>query len=461
MILEGIVSCVRTLAFRIFPVFPRLQVALPAITNTPFTIINQREERRQGDLAKWLQESFLQFAAPKKRVGFERGLINSRRQSRSVVSDELRRTWRERRPSSSVRNAASSSCSTICAIAACCTTATTGNLENISLFGFLFTNTSNRCKLILHVLSIRRRQGCEHALHSTHRIAHDTGDRLTKESAQIGDLGDRVHDADVRQRQLVIGVVLHISLQVAARESVAIHVAHQGTHHGDESLRSRIQRRLVEERLVQQHLCDSVDLGLADGFVIDLDAVGEDGGEEGSKDVGSASGDELRGVLGADVDGEDGHHAENGLLHGARGSLLGLTVAEKTHAGEQHEDVDAVAEEGLQRGHRKVLQDVCEEFQSVDARGLALAEGAEDGEETLETVVDEEEIAVLLQVDLEEEDERGLVGLFGPDLFGEDDGEHGDEGLADACGLRVDHLRVRGEVSGRVQRPGRCRACTR
>ena len=174
MILEGIVSCVRTLAFRMFPVFPRLQVALPAITNTPFTIMNQREERRQGDLAKWLQESFLQFAAPKKRVGFERGLINSRRRSRSVVSDELRRTWRERRPSSSVRNAASSSCSTICAIAACCTTATTGNLENISLFGFLFTNTSNRCKLILHVLSIRRRQGCEHALHSTHRIAHDT-----------------------------------------------------------------------------------------------------------------------------------------------------------------------------------------------------------------------------------------------------------------------------------------------
>ncbi|KAK8790139.1 hypothetical protein WA588_000307 [Blastocystis sp. NMH] len=83
MILEGIVSCVRTLAFRIFPVFPRLQVALPAITNTPFTIINQREERRQGDLAKWLQESFLQFAAPKKRAS-----IQKRRQRRATKNLE-------------------------------------------------------------------------------------------------------------------------------------------------------------------------------------------------------------------------------------------------------------------------------------------------------------------------------------------------------------------------------------
>ena len=44
-----------------FPVFPQLQLALPAIQRTPLAIMNQREETHK----------FLQFATPKKRVGMD------------------------------------------------------------------------------------------------------------------------------------------------------------------------------------------------------------------------------------------------------------------------------------------------------------------------------------------------------------------------------------------------------
>lgn len=51
-----------------FPVFPQLQVALPSIQRVPLAITNTNANEDKVDIAKWLQESFLQFAAPKKRV---------------------------------------------------------------------------------------------------------------------------------------------------------------------------------------------------------------------------------------------------------------------------------------------------------------------------------------------------------------------------------------------------------
>lgn len=69
MIMNGIVKCIQSITFRMFPIFPQLQMALPAIQRTPLAIMNQREETGKFDLTKWIQESFLQFAAPKKRVG--------------------------------------------------------------------------------------------------------------------------------------------------------------------------------------------------------------------------------------------------------------------------------------------------------------------------------------------------------------------------------------------------------
>ena len=71
MIMNGIVRCIQSITFRMFPIFPQLQLALPAIQRTPLAIMNQREETHKLDLAKWLQESFLQFAVPKKRVGMD------------------------------------------------------------------------------------------------------------------------------------------------------------------------------------------------------------------------------------------------------------------------------------------------------------------------------------------------------------------------------------------------------
>lgn len=71
MIMNSIVRCIQSITLRMFPVFPQLQLALPAIQRTPLAIMNQREETHKFDLAKWLEESFLQFATPKKRVGMD------------------------------------------------------------------------------------------------------------------------------------------------------------------------------------------------------------------------------------------------------------------------------------------------------------------------------------------------------------------------------------------------------
>ena len=71
MVLAGLLSCIRAMSFRMFPFFPQLQVALPSIQRVPLAITNGNENQRETDLAKWLQESFLQFAAPKKRVRME------------------------------------------------------------------------------------------------------------------------------------------------------------------------------------------------------------------------------------------------------------------------------------------------------------------------------------------------------------------------------------------------------
>ena len=68
MLLRGLVQCVRNLSFRLFPVFPQVQFALPAIERSPLAIMKPSKESKKMDLAEWLQESFLQFATPKKRV---------------------------------------------------------------------------------------------------------------------------------------------------------------------------------------------------------------------------------------------------------------------------------------------------------------------------------------------------------------------------------------------------------
>lgn len=68
MLINGLMNCIRTISFRMFPVFPQLQVALPSIQRVPLAITNTNANEDKVDLAKWLQESFLQFAAPKKRV---------------------------------------------------------------------------------------------------------------------------------------------------------------------------------------------------------------------------------------------------------------------------------------------------------------------------------------------------------------------------------------------------------
>ena len=69
MLINGLINCVRTLSFRMFPIFPQLQVAVPAIRQMPLAITYNNEDKKEFDLTKWIQESFLQFAAPKKRVG--------------------------------------------------------------------------------------------------------------------------------------------------------------------------------------------------------------------------------------------------------------------------------------------------------------------------------------------------------------------------------------------------------
>ena len=69
MLLRGLVQCVRNVSFRMFPVFPQLQLALPAIQRSPMAIMKPDTESKKMYLVEWLQESFLQFATPKKRVG--------------------------------------------------------------------------------------------------------------------------------------------------------------------------------------------------------------------------------------------------------------------------------------------------------------------------------------------------------------------------------------------------------
>ena len=68
MLINGLVNCMRAISFRMFPIFPQLQVAVPVIQRTPLAITNGNSNGGEFDLAKWIQESFLQFAAPKKRV---------------------------------------------------------------------------------------------------------------------------------------------------------------------------------------------------------------------------------------------------------------------------------------------------------------------------------------------------------------------------------------------------------
>ena len=68
MLLRGLMQCARNLSFRFLPVFPQVQFALPAIERSPLAIMKPNEESKKMDLVEWLQESFLQFATPKKRV---------------------------------------------------------------------------------------------------------------------------------------------------------------------------------------------------------------------------------------------------------------------------------------------------------------------------------------------------------------------------------------------------------
>ena len=59
MLLRGLVQCVRNVSFRMFPVFPQLQLALPAIQRSPMAIMKPDAESKKMDLVEWLQESFL------------------------------------------------------------------------------------------------------------------------------------------------------------------------------------------------------------------------------------------------------------------------------------------------------------------------------------------------------------------------------------------------------------------
>ena len=49
--------------------FPQLQLVVPVAQRMPLTLTNSEDPSEKRDLASWINDSFLLFAAPKKRVG--------------------------------------------------------------------------------------------------------------------------------------------------------------------------------------------------------------------------------------------------------------------------------------------------------------------------------------------------------------------------------------------------------
>ena len=71
MLLSTLIRCAQSFSYRIFPVFPQLQLVTPVFQRTPFALTNGGESSERKDLVSWIQDNFLQFAVPKKRVGFQ------------------------------------------------------------------------------------------------------------------------------------------------------------------------------------------------------------------------------------------------------------------------------------------------------------------------------------------------------------------------------------------------------
>ena len=72
MLLSTLIRCAQSFSYRIFPVFPQLQLVTPVFQRIPIALTNGGESSERRDLATWIQDNFLQFAVPKKRVGFQR-----------------------------------------------------------------------------------------------------------------------------------------------------------------------------------------------------------------------------------------------------------------------------------------------------------------------------------------------------------------------------------------------------
>lgn len=72
MLLSTIIRFAQSFSYRMFPVFPQLQVVAPVWQRTPFALTNGGDSSEKKDLVSWIQDNFLQFAVPKKRVGFQR-----------------------------------------------------------------------------------------------------------------------------------------------------------------------------------------------------------------------------------------------------------------------------------------------------------------------------------------------------------------------------------------------------
>ena len=69
MLLSSIIRCAQYFSYRMFPMFPQLQLVVPVAQRMPLTLTNSEDPSEKRDLASWINESFLLFAAPKKRVG--------------------------------------------------------------------------------------------------------------------------------------------------------------------------------------------------------------------------------------------------------------------------------------------------------------------------------------------------------------------------------------------------------
>ena len=74
MLLSRIIRCAQYFSYRMFPMFPQLQLVVPVAQRMPLTLTNGEDPSEKKDLASWINESFLLFAAPKKRVGLEKVL---------------------------------------------------------------------------------------------------------------------------------------------------------------------------------------------------------------------------------------------------------------------------------------------------------------------------------------------------------------------------------------------------